>query len=506
MTGRKKRGSVHPSSERMEAITSGDNRLKQQFKPGDTTWIKIHGNSWWPAQVVDEKAVGNKPKKKANDEILVRHLYMDPWKSSSEFGKFLKQENCNAGEAFQKFLEEDLSRLNSAGKSKRKVSKSEGRGRFVDMKEDNSTVEAPKGKKQKQDKTQRNQEAIQPISPGCSSDELKVVRAEQGKDKPRDESRKDEKINQDDVRKRKIAEKARAAGSKIKITKQYNLRQSKCNNVEKQVKRNVKGEAFRPKGAEQGELRKNRIEKAKCGTSKERNTNQLGSRQMKLKDVKGQVTLMVRDESSKDKCMKQCDARSSKVREMVINETLTRKNIKQYIFRNRKHKDVKNQVAEKAENKVSVGKCIGRSEEGRQDGARKAANGGSKVKMMKQDCLRKLKHEYDKEERAEKNGDKISKHNKTKQGKEGRSSVIENVTDGVSEVKNVKQMRSRVPKYNDTKEHHSESPGSIKYGIPQQRGDLSARKTRVMQSLGLIAPLGSPFRRNGFVEAAVLKL
>ncbi|XP_010942679.1 uncharacterized protein [Elaeis guineensis] len=475
MTARKKSDSMHPSSERMEAITSGGNQLKQQFKPGDITWIKIHGNSWWPAQVVDEKTVGNKPKKKAKDEILVRqygtyeYLYMDPWISSSEFGKFLKQENCNAGEAFQKFLEEDLLCLNSAGKSKRKVSKFE----------ENSTVEAPKGKKQKQDRTQRNREAIQPVSPGCPSDKLKVVRAQQGKDKPRDESLTDEKINQDDVRKPKIAEKARAAGSKIKITKQYNLRQSKRNNVEKQVKGNVKGEAFKHKGAEQGEVRKNMTEKAKCETSKEKNTNQHRSRQMKLKDMKEQVTLMVRFGSSKDKCMKQCDARNPKVKE---------------------------KVTERAENKVSEGKCIGRSEEGRQNGARKAVNGGSKVKMTKQDCLRKLKHQYDKEERAEKDGDKISKHNKTKQGKEGRSSVIENATDGVSEVKNVNQMGSRVPKHSDTNEQHTESPGLIKYGIPQQSGDLSARRTRVMQSLGLIAPLGSPFRRNGFVEAAVLKL
>lgn len=291
------------------------------------------------------------------------------------------------------------------------------------------------------------------------------MRAEQDKDRPRDESLTDKKINQDNVRKPKIAEKAREAGSKIKVKKQNNLRQPKHHNVEKQVKGNAIGKAFKHNGVEKGEVRKNVIEKAKCGTSKVKDTNQDGSRQMKLKDVEEQVTLMVRDESSKDKCMKQCDASSPKVKEKVINETSTRKNIKQYIFRNRKLKDIKNQVTEKSENKFSEGKCIGRSEEGRQDVARKAVNGGSKVKMSKQDRLGKLKRKYSKEERAGKDGDKISKHNKTKQCKEGRSSVIENATDGVSEVKNVKQMGSRLPKHKDTKEHRTKSPASVSISL-----------------------------------------
>lgn len=33
----------------------------------------------------------------------------------------------------------------------------------------------------------------------------------------------------------------------------------------------------------------------------------------------------------------------------------------------------------------------------------------------------------------------------------------------------------------------------------EEKGSLSERQVRVMQSLGLIAPAGSPFRRNGFI-------
>lgn len=447
MTGRKKKDNVHPSSETLKA-TSGSNQLKQQFKPGDTTWIKIHANSWWPAQVVDEKTVGNKPKKRAEDEILVRqygtseYLYVDPWKSSSEFEHFLKQENCNAREAFQKSLEKDILLMKSAGKSKRKISK------------ENSTVEDPKCKKQKQDKTQRSREAVGLASPG---------------------------------------------DSKIKVAKQYYLRQPKFNNVGKLVKENVKGEAFKDKGEEQGKVWKNMMRKEKSGTFKLKNRNQDSSRQMKL-------TLVVRDDSSKEKHMKQGDARSPEVKQKVTDKISKTKNTRQYIFRNRKHTDVGKPVTEKVENRLSKDKKMGHSKRGWQDVSQKSVSGGSKVKMMKQDCLKELKHKYDREERLEKDGDKISRHKKIKQVAEGRSSVKEKATDRVSEVKNIKQNKTRLTKHDDVKEHNIESPGSTKHGTPKETGDLSARRTRVMQSLGLIAPLGSPFRRNGLVEAAVLKL
>ncbi|KAJ0961201.1 hypothetical protein J5N97_000823 [Dioscorea zingiberensis] len=41
-------------------------------RAGDTLWTKVNGCSWWPAQVVSEKSISNKHKRKAEDEVLVR--------------------------------------------------------------------------------------------------------------------------------------------------------------------------------------------------------------------------------------------------------------------------------------------------------------------------------------------------------------------------------------------------------------------------------------------------
>ncbi|XP_078156998.1 uncharacterized protein LOC144552858 isoform X3 [Carex rostrata] len=47
----------------------------------------------------------------------------------------------------------------------------------------------------------------------------------------------------------------------------------------------------------------------------------------------------------------------------------------------------------------------------------------------------------------------------------------------------------------------AETPPEVKDTAPpgEEKGSLSERQVRVMQSLGLIAPAGSPFRRNGFI-------
>ncbi|XP_066352391.1 uncharacterized protein [Miscanthus floridulus] len=99
--------------------TGPENKLRHNFRLGDITWVKCSGFSWWPAQVIDESCVGSKPKKKDKYDCLVRlygtcqYLYVDPWKSNSEFEMMLKQENKSAMEAFREVLEKELSGVNS---------------------------------------------------------------------------------------------------------------------------------------------------------------------------------------------------------------------------------------------------------------------------------------------------------------------------------------------------------------------------------------------------------
>ncbi|KAK8451304.1 hypothetical protein SEVIR_6G190600v4 [Setaria viridis] len=94
-------------------------KLRHNFRLGDVTWVKLDGSSWWPAQVIDESCVGSKPKKKDKYDCLVRlygtcqYLYVDPWKSNSEFEMMLKQENKSAMETFREVIEKELSCDNS---------------------------------------------------------------------------------------------------------------------------------------------------------------------------------------------------------------------------------------------------------------------------------------------------------------------------------------------------------------------------------------------------------
>lgn len=85
----------------------------------------------------------------------------------------------------------------------------------------------------------------------------------------------------------------------------------------------------------------------------------------------------------------------------------------------------------------------------------------------------------------------------------GDSKIKANVTQkakvGTPKGKNSKQEDVKEPTQTKspatTMNHAAEEPTSIQ----------SERRTRVMQSLGLIAPVGSPFRRNGFVLQSSLQ-
>ncbi|KAL6858834.1 hypothetical protein ACP4OV_017836 [Aristida adscensionis] len=111
-----------------------ENKLRQNFRLGDVTWVKHNGSSWWPAQVIDEACAGSKPKKKTKHDCLVRlygtcqYLYVDPWKSDTEFKMMLKQENKTAMEVFRELLEKDISHINSSSDFEEEAVNSEDEG------------------------------------------------------------------------------------------------------------------------------------------------------------------------------------------------------------------------------------------------------------------------------------------------------------------------------------------------------------------------------------------
>ncbi|KAK9047499.1 hypothetical protein V6N11_053341 [Hibiscus sabdariffa] len=81
---------------------------------GDLIWIKLRGNSWWPAVVVDENSVieSSKLGSKSRGKVLVRlygsheYLYVDPMKYHSEFKTILEQNNGNHFDILEKTLEQ----------------------------------------------------------------------------------------------------------------------------------------------------------------------------------------------------------------------------------------------------------------------------------------------------------------------------------------------------------------------------------------------------------------
>ncbi|KAK3123678.1 hypothetical protein QOZ80_8AG0634490 [Eleusine coracana subsp. coracana] len=127
VVGSSDKGYEHPSTSELP-----ENKLKHNFRLGDMIWVKHSGSSWWPAQVIDEACVSSKPKKKAKNDYLVRlygtcqYLYVDPWKSNTDFKMMLKQESKSATEVFREVLEKELSRVNSSNDYDEESDNSEG--------------------------------------------------------------------------------------------------------------------------------------------------------------------------------------------------------------------------------------------------------------------------------------------------------------------------------------------------------------------------------------------
>ncbi|KAL8162389.1 hypothetical protein V2J09_013878, partial [Rumex salicifolius] len=94
------------------------------LKPGDITWVKLRGYSWWPAQVVDEKSVSEncKPRRMVKRAVLLRlygsyeyTYHLEPVKSLMEFKNILEQQNTTSLDMFQKSIDQVM--LNSSDES-----------------------------------------------------------------------------------------------------------------------------------------------------------------------------------------------------------------------------------------------------------------------------------------------------------------------------------------------------------------------------------------------------
>ncbi|KAM0948980.1 putative DNA (cytosine-5-)-methyltransferase [Dioscorea sansibarensis] len=227
-------------------------------QPGDTLWTKVNGCSWWPAQVVNDKSISHKYKRRAEGEVLVRlygtyeYVYVDPVKSHSEFANKLKQENSNNREVLQKALEEVLSHAKSGCNSKRKVFRCSEIVASVDSKiKRQKTSGNSMGKRREQhvvEGSHKNQSLASAEAQTDKVKELKSILRRRGKSKA--EAFRDNKSRKYDLRKTKDREQKNVSTQKDRKNTKVDIFCAKSGGNAKARKENTASKVSRGKKLE----------------------------------------------------------------------------------------------------------------------------------------------------------------------------------------------------------------------------------------------------------------
>ncbi|XP_039120672.1 PC4 and SFRS1-interacting protein-like isoform X2 [Dioscorea cayenensis subsp. rotundata] len=402
-----------------------------RLQPGDTLWTKVNGCSWWPAQVVNDKRISNRFKRKAEGEVLVRlygtyeYVSVDPVKSHSEFANKLKQENSKKHEVFQKALEEVLSHAKSGCNSKKKVSRCSEIVASVNSKiKRQKTSGNSMGKRREQHVVERSQENQSPASPEAQTDNVKKSKS---------------------VRQRRRKSKAEAFGDNK--SRKYDLRKTK-DREQKNVsmdkdQKNMKDVVCVKSGENATATKENTASKASRGKKPEKiSTNN--------DDADG---LAIPETRSREAAVKESSAIPKK-RGKALQENKTKKN------------EVKKRKARDA----SEDNIIEANVSKKPNLARSLRDKTSDVRTAIQDVVNQT---VKKKSNAKACNGKLTKKAKNE----------------VVDVKSSKQNISTPPK----ETLRTKSPISK---VAEAEEESMSIKMKVMQSLGLIAPSGSPFKRN----------
>ncbi|KAL0917115.1 hypothetical protein M5K25_012162 [Dendrobium thyrsiflorum] len=521
MSGRCLRSS-NPSSNGEEPIESMANLLVQQFKYGDIIWSRINGRSWWPVQVADEKCVSCKPKKIKNDEILVRlygsfeHMYVDPVNCVSKIEKIFGQEKSSNREVFMRTLEEDITRMKSGGQSAATVSESKETTEIAEIDEENEREkdEAPGGKGQRKGKLKRTMTADNSPLFGSSNN-------------PK-------------------------AAKQVKVVKSEGMNAVKTSEVGI-TKRRTRSETFKARNDGTSEIEvSNYTGNLNSGASAVSSFDKKDLRSSGRKDTKEKLTLNVLDKASESRCVKQDCGRNVDVNNNAQIEFSDVKDIKKLVAK------IVKEEAEQAKYEALKSRGMERCPENIEyiDSSRKKT---SEIKSMKRHVPRRVKNTDtevhitegaidDTQDRTagssdvEKpnetvlsNGDPLNKirdfecdnNERTKDTDIQLPNVVERANNEIQGINGVHRTESYFKEMNgdeksplnfakqDEAKKPSETEEAIngdqrgKHGVSGEKMDspsttkcfLSPRCTKVMQSLGLIAPLGSPFCRNGLIRS-----
>ncbi|XP_020107875.1 uncharacterized protein LOC109723793 isoform X2 [Ananas comosus] len=473
----------HPIVDQEHTKPLDNHQYRHRRRSGDITWIKISDHSWWPSQVVDEESVANKPKKKAKDEVLVRiygtckYFYVDPLKFISEFESVRKRENISTRELLKKTLEQDISKMKSAGKSKRKLREPK----------DNDAAKASNHKKQKQDSRGGNQEETVSASPVITSGKseakkvytrsealrqreakLEVTRESTKMENAKPEPRKENIMNQCTRREQNATKLSRKASVK-NISGQDGLRRSSRINAKEQTSERVASETSPPgdAGGRQDKMGKaNETKKAQNGMAGHNNQKRVGFGHPESEVSEEEIRAMVRDVIFRERTSKQSVNGKPNAKEEIGNgasevgnakgegfgkkerehaekqvnivssaETLTglvRKEgpevgtVKKDSFRKQKIEDAEDRVTKKIVAKTSREKEVKQLDTEEKE-SNNATNCTLRTKMFDKDNSTTLKPNEIKEQETAKGRDKASKHESRRQGNAGIPTVTEDV-------------------------------------------------------------------------------
>ncbi|XP_042433893.1 uncharacterized protein LOC122020169 [Zingiber officinale] len=427
-------------------VASRDHQIQQEFVPGDIAWTKIKNHIWWPAQVVDEKSVGSGPKKKSKDEILVRlygsyeYLYVDPLKCNMAFEKIVKQDNVSSEEVFRRSLDmvEELSQISSRGKTKKTGRHFRDRG--------SSKLEEKDDAKYIKQGIPENQHISKTDSDGTSgskSIKLHSLRRSMRRRSMRNAS----KVG--------IIERNKAEHLEYQNlgTCQYGdvivIDEVETRPFDVEDMKHLDSKQLRQMDWEQAQ--QNFLNEASTGKQVK---NGVSGDKVTKPEIVRKYTLRKRnhDEIKEEK---------HELQQLHSEEKGVSKNL---FYKRTKQSGPQEQSLQEDGKEVHQNELMKHVKPGNQYARKRIESGATGGKTIKRNGLRKQKHEEVKDPKLE------------------------------SPISVAKQNGLQNQKHEDDKDPKLETPASAKFSETEAALDIvSSRKTKVMQTLGLIAPLGSPF-------------
>ncbi|OVA01781.1 PWWP domain [Macleaya cordata] len=475
------------------------NRVRKEHTLGEVIWVKTNPSSWWLGQVVDENTVSvkSKPKRKLVGEILVRlygsytYLYADPEKCRDELMEILKQNNGSNREMFKKALEQEIAYTKSSA-LKRKISEHKEKARDG----------APKDKKLKPNGVNKNQE-VDCLSSGSMGKlpkiRFRVLRTRKAKGFPEnleDVGGSKTHVNSGDL----SSGRTRRKTSEVEISKQDGVKKGhKADNQGSGIA-NMKSTSLKRKVSER---------KARDGGPKDKESKQNGVN--KNQEVGG------------------LSSQQGNIGKLPPVRTR--------VFRTRKAKSFpKNlEVVSRAQTQVNRGdvssgrtrKETSKSDISKQDGVKKGKktdNQGSVKSSKNLEHVSRAQTQVNRGDvssgrtRKETSKTDISKQVGVQKGKKadnqgsakGLPEKLEGVSRAKTQVKGGDLSSGRTKK--ETSNNENLKQDGVKKGqktdnqgtgtdILGNSPDLSLRRVKVMEILALVAPCGSPFKKNGLTSS-----